>query len=170
MIVTLILSIIMMAALFLMLFAGVAFIQDKKYFTSAPKDIQEAIQPKEERFRGAHPLGGCLFTISILTFPVVLVYAGWDGVRHGFHFEMLFVRYLMMLLLLKAFDILVFDLFLLSNSHFYQHYYPETEGCAGFHQFGFNWKSHLAMILAAFPVSLILAWICTLFKKVGGVI
>ena len=28
-------------------------------------------------------------------------------------------------------------------SHFFQHYYPETEGCAGYHSFGFNRKEHL---------------------------
>lgn len=38
--VTLLLSIILMAALFLMIFAAVALVQDKRLFTSAPKDIQ----------------------------------------------------------------------------------------------------------------------------------
>lgn len=48
MLLTIILSVIVMAGLFLMLIAGVAFIQDKKYFTSAPKDVQNAILPREE--------------------------------------------------------------------------------------------------------------------------
>ena len=37
---TLLLSLILMAALFLMLYAAVALVQDKRLFTSAPKDIQ----------------------------------------------------------------------------------------------------------------------------------
>lgn len=36
---------ICIAGIMLMLYAGVALIQDKKYFTSAPKDIQAAINP-----------------------------------------------------------------------------------------------------------------------------
>jgi len=36
-----------MAGLFLMILAAVAFVQDKKMFGSAPKDIQVVIQPKE---------------------------------------------------------------------------------------------------------------------------
>lgn len=45
---TLLLSTIMMAGLFLLLFVGVALIQDKKYFTTAPREIYEAIKPKHE--------------------------------------------------------------------------------------------------------------------------
>ena len=44
MLVTLILSAILMAALLLMIYAAVAFIQSKKLFTSAPQDIQQATQ------------------------------------------------------------------------------------------------------------------------------
>ena len=46
--ITIILSLVVMLGLFLMLIAGVAFIQDKKYFTSAPKDVQESLLPKKE--------------------------------------------------------------------------------------------------------------------------
>lgn len=66
MLLTIILSVIVMAGLFLMLIAGVAFIQDKKYFTSAPKDVQDAILPREERFKGAHILGWILIVISLV--------------------------------------------------------------------------------------------------------
>lgn len=56
MITTIFLSFIMMAGLFLLLWAAVALIQNKKFFTSAPKEAQAVIQPKEERFPGAHAL------------------------------------------------------------------------------------------------------------------
>ena len=39
---TLLLSTIMMAGLFLLLFVGVALIQDNKYFTTAPRDIYDS--------------------------------------------------------------------------------------------------------------------------------
>ncbi len=160
MLVTLVLSVIMMAGLFLMLLAGVAFIQDKKYFTSAPKDIQAVIQPREERFAGAHALGWFLMALSVLMMIGALIYGGWDGIQNTFSFMQFFGRFSIMLLLLNAFDILFFDLFLLTHSHFYQHFYPETEGCEGFHQFGFNWRSHLIMIILSPVVAAVLAWVC----------
>ncbi len=46
----------MMAGLFLLLWSGIALIQDKRYFTSAPKEIQDAVRPREERFPHAHAL------------------------------------------------------------------------------------------------------------------
>lgn len=161
--VTLQLACIMMAGLFLMIDAAVAFIQDKRLFTSAPKDIQAAIRPRTtERFRGAHALGWLLLVIAVLMILCPIVWAGWDGIRQGWGFWQLFGRYLAMMLLVKAFDVLFLDWFLLCHSHYYQHYYPETEGCAGFHSFGFNARSHVVQTLLFIPASALLAWICTL--------
>ena len=56
----------------------------------------------------------------------------------------------MMLYLWKAFDIICLDWLLLTRSRFFQHYYPETEGCEGYRQFGFNRKEQLVRILV-FP-------------------
>ncbi len=159
---TIVLSAVLMAGLFLLLFAGVALIQDKKYFTSAPKDIWEAILPHEERFPGAHVLGWALGIAAMLMMLGAVLYAGWDGMQNSFAYMHFFVRYVTMFLLLEAFDILFFDLFLLTHSRFYQHYYPETEGCAGFHRFGFNWKSHLAAIVLCPLAAAVLAYVCTL--------
>ena len=41
MLITILLSLMMMAGLFLMLWSGVGFIQDKKFFSSAPKEAIE---------------------------------------------------------------------------------------------------------------------------------
>ncbi|MBQ3385575.1 MAG: hypothetical protein IJG59_10265 [Erysipelotrichaceae bacterium] len=164
MLVTLILSIIMMAALFLLLWGAVGFVQEKKFFTSAPKDIQAAVKEHSERFPGQKVLGWRMIAVSMIMFVVSFVYAGYDGLKNNFTFWQFFFRYLIMLYLLKAFDIIVFDWYLLTKSHFFQHYYPETEGCEGYHSFGFNRKEQLLRI-AVYPfVSLLLAFICVLFK------
>lgn len=49
---TITLSIIIMFAVVLMIVSGVAFIQDKRLFTSASQDIQDAIVPHNERLEG----------------------------------------------------------------------------------------------------------------------
>ena len=50
--VTIILSAISIVALCLLLYAAVAFIQDRRFFTTAPKAIQAAALEHEERFPG----------------------------------------------------------------------------------------------------------------------
>ena len=162
--VTMILSIILMAALTLMLYAAVALIQSKKLFGSAPKDIQAAITEHKERFSGARLLGWKLLIIAVLAFPGVFLYGALDGIHRGYGFWQFFGRFLTMLYLEKAFDIIFLDWFLLTKTHFYQHYYPETEGCTGYHQFGFNRKQQLGKIVLFPFVALLLAWICMFFS------
>ena len=162
MVVTLSLSVILMLSLLLMIYAAVAFIQSKKLFTSAPKDIQEAVTEHEERFPGARVIGWVLLIIAVLAFPGSFIYGAWDGLRNDYGLLMFFIRFLTMLYLMKAFDIIFLDWFLLTKSHFYQHYFPETEGCAGYHSFGFNRKEQLSSILFFPFLALLFAWICTL--------
>ena len=91
-------------------------------------------------------------------------YACYDGIRNGYSFMQIFVRLLIMLWGLKAFDIIVFDWILLCNSGFFPHFYPEVKEVLGPHLFGYNQKEHLTHIILSVPVSLILAAICTLFR------
>lgn len=110
--VTLLLSFVLMAALFLLIWVAVALVQSKKLFTTAPKDIQAAALEREERFAGARILGWTLLVIIAAAFLGAFVYGGWDGIRRGYGFWQFFGRFLTMLYLLKAFDILCLDWFL----------------------------------------------------------
>ena len=161
--VTLVLSMALMAALFLLIFVAVALVKDRRLFKTAPKDIQAAVLEHEEPFRGARIMGWILLVIIILIFPAAFLYGAWDGLRHGFTFWQFAGRFLAMLYLMKAFDIIFLDWFLLTKSRFYQHYYPETEGCAGYHQFGFNRREQLARIIVYPFAALAAARGCRLF-------
>ena len=90
---------------------------------------------------------------------------GWNGVLRGFTFWKLFLRFAVMLYLWKAFDIVCLDWLLLTKSHFFQQFYPETEGCAGYHSFGFNRKEQLVR-LAVFPFAAALMALLSLW--IGG--
>lgn len=147
MLLTVLLSLILILALCLLLYAAVALIQNKRLFGSAPKDIQAAAKEHPERFPGARTLGWKLAILSVSLMIGAFVYGGYDGVKNGFPFWQLFLRFLVMLYLWKAFDIVCLDWLLLTRSRFFQHFYPETEGCAGYHQFGFNRKEQLARII-----------------------
>lgn len=163
MVTTLILSLALMAAFFLMLFAAVALVQDRRLFKSAPKDIQAAVLEHKEPFRGAKVIGWILLIIDVLTLPAAFLYGAWDGIRHDFTFWQFAVRFWTMLCLLKAFDMICFDWFLLTKSHFYQHFYPETAGCQSYRKFGFNLKEQIARFIVYPFAALAMAWVCTLF-------
>lgn len=109
---------------------------------------------------GARMTGWILLVIIVLLFPAAFLYGAWDGLQHGFTFWQFAGRFLAMLYLMKAFDIIFLDWFLLTKSRFFQHYYPETKGCAGYHQFGFNRREQLARIIVFTFIAL--AWICIL--------
>ena len=150
MLLTLILTLIFILAVCLLLYAAVALIQDRRFFTTAPKDIQAAAVDHPERFPGAHAMGWLLAILSLVLMVGAFVHGGWNGVLSGFTFWQLFLRFNLMLYLWKAFDVVCLDWLLLTKSHFFQRYYPETEGCAGYHFFGFNRKEQLIR-LAVFP-------------------
>ncbi len=165
MVLTILFSIMMMAGLFLMLWGGVGFIQDKRFFSSAPKEIVEAVPDrKPERFKGQYAIGWLMIGLSFVLMLGSIVLGVWDGIRNDYGFWQFFLRFVIMLLGLKAFDIGFFDWVLLCNNgfHFFSHYYPETNGVYGRHLFGYNWKTHLAHIVLSFPFAALLSWISTL--------
>ena len=150
MLLTVILALVFSAAVCLLLYAAVTLIQDRRFFTTAPKDIQAAAKDHPERFPGAHALGWIIAVISLVIMTGAFINGGWNGVRNGFSFLQHWLRFALMLYIWKAFDVVCLDWLLLTRSHFFQRYYPETEGCAGYHQFGFNRKEQLTR-LAVFP-------------------
>ncbi|NLO84258.1 MAG: hypothetical protein GX096_02350 [Clostridiales bacterium] len=113
--VTLILSLIIMALTFLMILAAVAFIQSKKPFGSAPKDVQAAIADHDERFFGARIIGWIILAISLLSFLGAFIYTGWNGIQKGYSFWMFAARFVTMLYLYKAFDIVFWTGFYLQK-------------------------------------------------------
>lgn len=147
-----------------MLYSAVALVQDKRLFGSAPKDVQELIQPKPERFRGQHFLGWMLLILSLLMLIAAAALAVWNGVRNNFVFRQFFARFLTILYAYKAYDIICFDFLLLTRTHFFQQYYPEVDVCESCHKYGFNLKSQIIRIIVYPFICALIAWICTLFS------
>lgn len=165
MLLTIFLAVVFCAAMALMLISCVAFIQDNKFFASAPKEAREVlVQREKELFYGARKIGWALFVISVLMILGVGVIAVWDGFRSSFTFRQFFLRFVLIFTIYKICDMTLIDNFLLLKSHFFQHYYPETEQVMEERKYGFNIKSQLLKLLVIFPAaSALAAWICTLF-------
>ena len=149
----------------LMLISCVAFIQDNKLFSSAPKEARKVlIQREHELFYGARVIGWTLFLIGVLMILGVGVIAVWDGFRSGFTFRQFFLRFLMIFTIYKICDMVLIDNFVLLKFHFFQHYYPEAAHVMEGRKYGFNIVSQLLKLFVIFPaVSALAAWVCSLF-------
>ena len=165
MLLTVFLAIIFCGAITLLLISAVAFIQDRKFFSSAPKEALEVLVPREkELFCGARSMGWVLLILAVLMILGVGVISNWDGFKSGYSFIQFFLRFVLIFTIYKAYDMIFFDWFLLCKFHFFQHYYPEVESVYSGRKYGYNLKSQLLKLLVIFPAaSALAAWICTLF-------
>ena len=165
MLLTIFLAIVFCVAITILLISAVAFIQNEKFFSSAPKEAQALLKPRDtELFYGARKMGWVLMTISLLMILGVGVISIWDGFRSGYGFAGFFVRFVLIFTIYKVYDMTFFDWFLLCRFHFFQYYYPEIEPVYNGRKYGYNLKSQLLKLLVIFPAaSALAAWICTLF-------
>lgn len=165
MLLTIFLAIVLCMAITIMMFAAVAFIQDKKLFSSAPKEFQEAIVPRDrEIFYGAKAIGWTLIVFSFLLILGVGVISIWDGFRSEYSFWPFFTRFMLIFTVYKLYDMICFDYFLLMKFHFFQFYFPEIESVTQGRKYGYNIRSQLIKLFIIFPAaSALAAWVCSLF-------
>lgn len=162
---TLFLAIVFCGAITILLISAVAFVQDTRLFSSAPKEAQALIKPrKQELFYGARTMGRVMMILSVLMILGVGVISIWDGFRRGYAFKEFFLRFVMIFTIYKAYEMIFFDWFLLCRFRFFQHYFPETASALNGRKYGFNIKSQLLKLLVIFPgVSALAAWVCAMF-------
>ena len=153
MLTTCILTLIMCALLFLMIWSAAYFLPWKGLMDFFPEDIKEKAKDHAPPFRTAPIFGWICMILCMLGFIGVIVYGGWDGVQRGYTFTQFLVRFL----------IILFGVILITKTHFFQHYFPETKGCAGYHNFGFNRKEQIKQSIMMPFAALLTAWICSLF-------
>ena len=159
---TLILTLLMCALLFLMIWSATYFYPWTGLLKFFPQDVAEKARQHRPPFPAAPAIGWLCMALCMLGFLGVIAYGAWDGVRNGFSFGQFLTRFLVILFGVKAFDIIGLDYFLITRTQFFQHYIPETGGCAGYHSFGYNRKEQLRQILSLPFAALLTAWICTL--------
>jgi len=120
----------MMLGLFLMLLGGVGFIQQKRFFSSAPKEVQDIVPDiKPERFRGQHAVGWVMIVLSFVFMGGAVILGAWDGISKHFGFRQFFQRFVIMLIGLNG----VFDWVLLCNAgfNFFRIFIRKQDRCWG---------------------------------------
>ena len=131
-----------------------------------PEDVQKRLKPRLEELEhhGMSPrrfLGWIILILFCVVYIGLYVIGGIDGLRKGFSFWQFFLRFLIIGGVIKAFDIGALDYYLLTKTHFFQHYFPETEGCTGWQDFGYNRKQQIMQSVMIAVGSALTAWIFT---------
>lgn len=165
MLTTIILTVILWALFFLAEWAAAAFYPHSFIIEYFPDDVKEKAREHKPPFKSAPVIGWILIVLAFGGFIGTFIYGGWDGINKGYSYAQFLVRFLIMLYGMKAFDILFFDYFILTKTHFFQHFFPETEGCAGWKQFGYNRKEQIKKVIMMLPCAAVNALICWLIGR-----
>ena len=116
--VTIILTLIKCALLFLHDVGGNLFYPWERLLEFFPKDIEEKAKQHKPPFPTAPAIGWIIAALCMLGFIGVIVYGGWDGVQRGYTFGQFLVWFLVILFGVKAFDIIVLDYILITKTRF----------------------------------------------------
>ena len=167
MVLTILLSLAGCALLFFGIWGVTVTMPTKLLAKNFPEDVQERLKPRLEEWErhGMSPrrfLGWVILILLCIAYIGLFVIGGLDGMRKGFSFWQFFFRFLIIGGVIKAFDIGALDYYMLTKTYFFQHYFPETEGCAGWQDFGFNRRQQLGQIVMIPVACALTAWIFTM--------
>lgn len=126
-----------------------------------PEDVQEKLRPRIDSLPMSprRVLGWIILILFCMGYIALFLIGGIDGMKNGFSFMQFFLRFFIIGAVIKVFDIAALDYFLLTKTRFFQHYFPETEGCAGWQDFGYNRKQQTRQCIMILIGSLLLAWL-----------
>lgn len=167
--VTLLLSVAGCALLFLGIWGVTVTMPTRLLAKNFPEDVQEKLKPRldamdREPMTLRRIVGWIILVLFCLAYVALFVFGGIDGMRRAFTFGQFFLRFLIIGAVLKAFDIIALDYFFLTKTHFFQHYFPETEGCKGWQDFGYNRRQQAGQCVMIVLGSLLTAWIFTMIR------
>ena len=142
---TLILSVAGCVLLFLGIWGVTVTMPTALLAKNFPDDVQERLKPRLESLPMSpkRVLGWIILALFVAGYIALFIVGGIDGLKCGFTFGQFFLRFFTIGAVIKEFDIFALDWFLLTKPHFFQRYFPETEGCAGWQDFGYNRKQQM---------------------------
>lgn len=161
---TILLSIAGCVLLFLGIWGVTVTMPTKLLAKNFPLDVQERLRPRLDNLTMSprRVVGWIILFFLVAGYIALFFIGGVDGIQKGFSFWQFFRRFFVIGAVIKAFDIIGLDYFLLTKTHFFQHYFPETEGCAGWQDFGYNRRQQLRQIVMIPIGCAVMALVCTL--------
>ena len=150
MIKTIVVSLIMCVIEFLAIVSISPLAKPSLVLRFLPADIRETAKDHPEPSAIKQFTAHCILVLFLISFAGGIIYLGIDGLRAGYGFWRLWLRFLICLYIIKAFDILVQDQWLVMTSGFYKKLFPETKDCKGWKDRSWNNKNQIIRLIA-FP-------------------
>lgn len=129
----------------------------------APEEIKAFAKGLPKKPWYVNLLGVLIFLGGFAGVAAVLVWAVRDSLQEQLTFWEVFLRFFVILVGYKCFDIVVFDWLMLTKWKLPLKIYPETAGSAAYSSFGFNRKSQTLKLILFTGLSLVIAFILTRF-------
>ena len=129
-----------------------------------PEDVRIAGQNHPEPPKSKQMIAHILLGVFLISMLAGMIYLGVDGIRSGYGFWKLTLRFIVLLYVMKAFDIIVQDQWLVMTVGYFKKLYPETADCEGWKDRGFNNKNQLIRIVAYPFLCMLTSGIFMLFR------
>ena len=130
-----------------------------------PEDVRLAAKDHKEPPKGKQMLAHILLVIFLASMIGGIIYLGIDGVRQGYSFWKLSLRFIVLLYVMKAYDIIVQDQWLVMTVGYFKKIFPETADCEGWKDREFNNKKQIVRIIAYPFLSMMVAGLFVLLCK-----
>jgi len=109
--------------------------------------VRLAAKDHKEPPMGKQMMAHVLLVIFLVSMVGGIVYLGIDGVRQGYSFWKLSLRFIVLLYVMKAYDIIVQDQWLVMTVGYFKKIFPESADCEGWKDRGFNNKKQIVRII-----------------------
>jgi len=129
-----------------------------------PEDVREAAKDHVDPPKHKQMIAHCLLAVFLISMLVGIIYIGMDGIRNDLGYLQLTFRFIVLLYVMKAFDIIVQDQWLVMTVGYFKKIFPETSECEGWKNRGFNNKNQIIRIIVYPFLCLLIAGIFMLFK------
>ena len=129
-----------------------------------PEDVRLAAKDHENPPKHKQMIAHILLGFFLIAMFAGIIFIGVDAVRNNIGYWKLTLRFIVMLYVMKVFDIVVQDQWLVMTVGYFKKLYPETADCEGWKNRGFNNKNQIIRIIAYPFLCMIMAAVFILLK------
>ncbi len=112
-----------------------------------PEDVRLTAKDHPEPVKSKQMIAHALLALFLIAMLAGIIFLGTDGLNNGYGFWKLTLRFLIMLYIMKAFDIIVQDQWLVMTVGYFKKIFPETKDCEGWKNRGFNNRNQIIRIV-----------------------
>lgn len=168
MIKTVIIALILCVIEFLVIVIASPMAKSSLVLRFLPEDIRLAAKDHIDPPLWKQIIAHILLAIFLISMFAGMIYVGVDGIRNDIGYWQLTLRFIVMLYVMKAFDIIVQDQWLVMTVGYFKKIFPETSECAGWKDRGFNNRNQIIRIIAYPFLCMIMAGVYTIIHALSS--